>query len=183
MPSNARILPLVVASALFMEQMDSTIIATSLPAMAADLGVSPTSLKLAFTTYLLGLTVVLPVSGWAADRFGAVRTLRVQLAVLAAMMALVPLTQGNYWLSVLVFVVWGVAGFGLTSPQQMLLASHAPQQAPLVLSLNGSMLYVGTALGALISGAFIDTLGFARLGWVGLPFVLVAWITLTFDTA
>ena len=58
---NARILPLVIASALFMEQMDSTIIATSLPAIAGDLGVSPVALKLAFTTYLLGLTVVLPV--------------------------------------------------------------------------------------------------------------------------
>jgi MFS transporter, DHA1 family, inner membrane transport protein len=141
--------------------------------------------RLSFTLALFGLSGMAGTvsGGWAADRFGAVRTLRVQLAVLAAMMALVPLTQGHYWLCVLVFVVWGIAGFGLTSPQQILLAHHAPQQAPLVLSLNGSMLYVGTALGALISGGFIETLGFARLAWVGLPFVLVAWITLTFDTA
>ena len=69
----SRVLPLVVASALFMEQMESTIIATALPPIARDLGVSAISLKLALTTYLLGLTVFLPISGWAADRFGAKR--------------------------------------------------------------------------------------------------------------
>lgn len=71
MISSSRILPLVVAAALFMENMDSTVIATSLPAIAADLGANPVSLKLAFTTYLLSLTVFLPISGWLADRFGA----------------------------------------------------------------------------------------------------------------
>jgi EmrB/QacA subfamily drug resistance transporter len=66
-----RILPLVFASALFMENMDSTVIATSLPAIAADLGTNPVALKLAFTTYLLSLTVFLPISSWLADRYGA----------------------------------------------------------------------------------------------------------------
>jgi EmrB/QacA subfamily drug resistance transporter len=76
MGSHHRILPLVVASALFMENMDSTIIATSLPAMARDLGSSPVSLKLAFTTYLLTLTVFLPISAWVSDKFGAKRVFR-----------------------------------------------------------------------------------------------------------
>ena len=107
--------------------------------------------------------------------------MRIQLVVLAAMMLLVPLTRGNYPLTVLVFVVWGVAGFGMMSPQQFLLATLAPAQAPLLMSLNGSMLYVGTALGAVISGAFIGTLGFDKLSWVGLPFALVALTTLWFD--
>jgi EmrB/QacA subfamily drug resistance transporter len=71
MISPNRILPLVIAAALFMENMDGTVIATSLPAIAADLNSNPVSLKLAFTTYLLGLTVFLPISGWLADRFGA----------------------------------------------------------------------------------------------------------------
>src|SRR5437868_6454791 len=56
MAEFSRILPLVVASALFMENMDSTVIATSLPAIAGDLKVDPVVLKLAFTTYLLSLT-------------------------------------------------------------------------------------------------------------------------------
>ncbi len=54
-----------------MENMDSTVIATSLPAIAADIGTSPLTLKLAITSYLLSLAVFIPASGWTADRFGA----------------------------------------------------------------------------------------------------------------
>ena len=81
MASLPRIIPLVVASALFMENTDATVIATSLPAMAADLGQDPVILKLAFTTYLLALTVFIPVSGWCADRFGARNVFRAAIAV------------------------------------------------------------------------------------------------------
>ncbi|WP_024277547.1 DHA2 family efflux MFS transporter permease subunit [Xanthobacter sp. 126] len=65
------LIPLIVACALFMEQVDSTVIATSLPAIAADLGEDPVALKLALTSYLLSLAVFIPASGWAADRYGA----------------------------------------------------------------------------------------------------------------
>lgn len=81
MASFPRIIPLVVASALFMENTDSTVIATALPAIAADLRVNPVTLKLAFTTYLLALTVFIPVSGWCADRFGARNVFRAAIAV------------------------------------------------------------------------------------------------------
>jgi EmrB/QacA subfamily drug resistance transporter len=72
--SSQRTLPLIVATALFVENMDSSAIATSLPAIARDLGTEPIALKLALTTYLLALAVFIPVSGWVADRFGARRT-------------------------------------------------------------------------------------------------------------
>src|SRR5216117_2716708 len=65
-----RLIPLIVATALFMENMDSTVIATSLPAIAVDIGTSPLTLKLAITSYLLSLAVFIPASGWTADRFG-----------------------------------------------------------------------------------------------------------------
>jgi EmrB/QacA subfamily drug resistance transporter len=81
MANFSRVIPLVVASALFMENTDSTVIATSLPAIAADLGEDPVILKLAFTTYLLALTVFIPVSGWCADRFGARNVFRAAIAV------------------------------------------------------------------------------------------------------
>jgi MFS family permease len=51
--TKERLIPLIVATALFMENMDSTVIATSLPAIAADIGTSPLTLKLAITSYLL----------------------------------------------------------------------------------------------------------------------------------
>ena len=69
--SRERLVPLIVAVALFMENMDSTVIATALPAIAADIGTNPLALKLAVTSYLLALAVFIPISGWMADRFGA----------------------------------------------------------------------------------------------------------------
>ena len=68
--NKQRLIPLIVATALFMENMDSTVISTSLPAIAADIGTSPLTLKLAITSYLLSLAVFIPASGWTADRFG-----------------------------------------------------------------------------------------------------------------
>ncbi|MFA7416346.1 MAG: DHA2 family efflux MFS transporter permease subunit [Rhizobium sp.] len=76
-----RIVPLILAVALFMEQMDSTVIATALPAIAADLGVGPITLKLALTSYMVALAIFIPVSGWMADRFGAKKIFRVAILV------------------------------------------------------------------------------------------------------
>ena len=75
------LLPLIIACALFMENMDSTVIATSLPVIAADLGVNPISLKLALTAYLVSLAVFIPVSGWMADRFGSLTVFRLAIGV------------------------------------------------------------------------------------------------------
>ena len=76
-----RIVPLIIAVALFMENMDSTVIATSLPAIAADIGTNPLALKLAITSYLLSLAIFIPASGWTADRFGARTVFRAAIAV------------------------------------------------------------------------------------------------------
>jgi EmrB/QacA subfamily drug resistance transporter len=62
---------LIIATALFMENMDGTVLATSLPAIARDLGQDPIVLKLALTSYMLTLAVFIPASGWVADKFGA----------------------------------------------------------------------------------------------------------------
>jgi predicted MFS family arabinose efflux permease len=142
-----------------------------------------TPAQLSFTLVMFGLSGVAGtiIGGLAVDRIGAVRTVAVQLAMLASMMVLVPLTRGHQALTVLVFVLWGMAGFGLTAPQQVLLVARSPQQAPLLISLNASMLYVGTALGAVMSGAFVGALGFDKLSWIGLPFALLALATLWFD--
>src|SRR3954449_2311357 len=79
--SHDRLVPLIIAVALFMENMDSTIIATSLPAIAADIGANPLALKLAVTSYLLSLAVFIPASGWVADRYGTRTVFRAAIAV------------------------------------------------------------------------------------------------------
>ena len=132
------------------------------------------------TLVIFGLAGVVGtlLGGWANDRFGTRRTLTVQMAALGSMMALVPLTQGHYALMVTVFVVWGIAGFGMMTPQQSRLAALSPQQAPLLFSLNTSMLYFGTALGALAGGAFSAPVGMARLAWLGVPLAALGLFTL-----
>src|SRR5579863_5234820 len=82
--TRERLVPLIVAVALFMENMDSTVIATSLPTIAADIGSNPLELKLAITSYLLALAIFIPASGWIADRFGARTVFRAAIAVFLA---------------------------------------------------------------------------------------------------
>jgi EmrB/QacA subfamily drug resistance transporter len=79
--SYDRVVPLIVAVALFMENMDSTVIATSLPAIARALGTNPLALKLAVTSYLLALAICIPASGWTADRFGARHVFRIAIGI------------------------------------------------------------------------------------------------------
>src|SRR3954465_6707369 len=71
--SVKRYLPWLVATVLFMEQLDATIVNTAVPSMARSLGVTPLSLKAVVTSYILSLAVGIPISGWMADRFGTRR--------------------------------------------------------------------------------------------------------------
>ncbi|WP_342128879.1 MFS transporter [Hydrogenophaga sp. OTU3427] len=116
--------------------------------------------------------------GWANDRFGALPSLRVQLSGLLLMMLLVPLTKGLYLPLLLVMVTWGICGFGMMAPQQSRLASVSPPQAPLLLSLNTSMLYFGTALGAAAGGMGSPLLGFDHLPWLGAVFAGLGLVVL-----
>jgi DHA1 family inner membrane transport protein len=137
--------------------------------------------QLSVTLMLFGLSGVAGtlLGGWAADHFGAVRSLKLQLATLALMMALVPLTRGHYAALVAVFMVWGTAGFGMMAPQQARLAALSPAHAPLLLSLNSSMLYFGTAAGATVGGAALGHgVPFTHLPWVGIPFAVLGWLVL-----
>ena len=74
-------LPWVVATALLMEQLDSTILNTAVPSMAASLHVTPLSLRAAVTSYILSLAVCIPMSGWMADRFGTRRVFAGAVAI------------------------------------------------------------------------------------------------------
>jgi EmrB/QacA subfamily drug resistance transporter len=80
-PSRTRLTALIVACALFMQNLDSTVIATALPAMAHAFGARPVHMNVALTSYLLSLAVFIPASGWMADRFGARTVFRAAIAV------------------------------------------------------------------------------------------------------
>ncbi|MGA3240782.1 MAG: DHA2 family efflux MFS transporter permease subunit [Bryobacteraceae bacterium] len=72
-PASKRLLPWLVAVAFFMESLDTTILNTAVPSIAAALKVAPLSMKSVLASYTLSLAVFIPISGWMADRFGTRR--------------------------------------------------------------------------------------------------------------
>ncbi|MCD4503190.1 DHA2 family efflux MFS transporter permease subunit [Chromobacterium piscinae] len=148
--------PLIVATALFMENMDATVISTSLPVIAQDLGVDPISLKLALTSYLVSLAVFIPISGWMADRFGARRIFRSAILVFMLGSLLCAMT-GSLHGFVLARFLQGIGG-AMMVPVGRLVILRTIDKADLVRAL--SYLTVPALLGPVIGpplGGFIST--------------------------
>lgn len=118
------------------------------------------------------------MGGWAADRLGVLQTLALQLSIVTLMLGLLPLTQGHPVLLTLAMVTWSINSFGSMTPQQSRLIGLAPAQAPMLMSLNSSMLYVGAALGAAAGGSLIGVIGMTQLPWLAVPFLVLALISL-----
>jgi MFS transporter, DHA1 family, inner membrane transport protein len=152
------------------------------PVLQALNRMSSAQLSLALMGFGLAGVAGTLLGGWANDRFGAQTTLTLQMSLLASMMVLVPLTRDQPLFTAVVFLVWGVSGFGMMAPQQSRLAMLAPHAAPLLMSLNSSMVYVGMAFGAVVGGAASATLGLANLAWAGIPFALAGLFTLWINT-
>ncbi len=144
------------------------------PVLTALVPMSGDELSLTLAGFGVAGVVGTLLGGAASDRFGARQVLLAMLPLMGLAMLLLPFTQGHFAWMMGVMMVWGVAGFSLMAPQQSRLAQLAKAQAPIALSLNTSMLYLGTALGAALSGLAISSLGFARLSWIGVGFILSA---------
>lgn len=167
--ANSRILPLVVASALFMENMDSTIIATSLPAMARDLGTSPVSLKLAFTTYLITLTVFLPISAWISDKFGAKRVFRIAMVIFTLASLACAAAPSLVWL-VAARAVQGLGGAMMVPVGRIIVLRGTPKA-----DLVGAMAWltvpalVGPLIGPPVGGFITTYFSWHWIFWMHLP--------------
>src|SRR5579872_3523845 len=158
-----RIIPLIVAAALFMENMDSTVIATSLPAIAVDIGTSPLTLKLAITSYLLSLAVFIPASGWTADRFGARRvfSIAICLFMLGSIGCALSTSITDF---VLARILQGMGGAMMTPVGRLVLLRSIDKSA-----LVGAMAWVSTPalIGPVLGpplGGFITT--YATWHWI-----------------
>lgn len=158
-----RIVPLIIAVALFMENMDSTVIATSLPAIAADIGANPLALKLAITSYLLSLAIFIPASGWTADRFGARTVFRAALAVfmLGSIGCALSSSLTDF---VIARIVQGMGGAMMTPVGRMVLVRSIDKR-----ELIGAMAWVSTPalIGPVLGppvGGFITT--YATWHWI-----------------
>ncbi len=161
--------PLIVASAAFLQQVDATALATSIPAIAHDLGEAPVRLHLAITVYLLSVAAFVPLSGWATDRFGARLVFRSAVAVFTIASVFCGLAT-NFEALIIPRIVQGMAGAMMvpvgrlimvrTVSKEQLLSAYALMTMP---SLVGPI--IGPALGGLIS----TYLSWRWIFWVNLP--------------
>jgi EmrB/QacA subfamily drug resistance transporter len=173
------IIPLIVACALFMENLDSTVISTALPAISIDLHEDPIALKLALTSYLLTLAVFIPISGWMADRFGARTVFRVAIIIFTAGSALCGSAT-----SLLDFVVYriiqGVGGAMMTPVGRLVIVRLVPKHE-LVSAL--AWLVVPALLGPLIGpplGGFITTyFSWRWIFWINIPIGIIGILLAT----
>ena len=177
--ASSRLIPLIIASALFMENMDSTVIATSLPAIARDLGTDAIVLKLAFTTYLLSLTVFIPISGWLADRFGARHVFRAAIAVFTIGSIACGLATSLGGL-VAARGLQGIGGAMMVPVGRIILLRTVPK-SELVDALAWLTIpaLMGPLLGPPVGGFITDNFGWRWIFFMNLPFGILAIVLAT----
>jgi EmrB/QacA subfamily drug resistance transporter len=169
-----RYLPWVVATALFMEQLDSTIVNTAIPSMAVSLSVAPLSLKAVVTSYILSLAVGIPVSGWIADRYGTRRVFAFAVAlftlasVLCGMSANVPMLVAARILQ----------GFGaaMMTPVGRLAIIRTFPKSELLVAMNFVIIpaLIGPLLGPTVGGLIVHWLSWREIFFVNVPMGIVA---------
>jgi EmrB/QacA subfamily drug resistance transporter len=173
MPSGPLFLPLVIASALLMENLDGTVIATSLPAIAADLGVNPINLKLAFTSYLLALAVLIPISGWCADRFGSRAVFRTAIAIFTLGSIACGFTTTLYGF-VAARALQGVGGAMMVPVGRLVILRTVPKGDLLrALTYLTMPALIGPVLGPMLGGFITTYFHWRWIFWINVPIGIV----------
>ncbi len=177
---DPRPIAIIVASALFMQNLDSAAVTTALPAMARDLAVEPARLGVAITSYLVALTVFIPFSGWVADRFGAKRVFMLAIAIFMAASAACGFANGLPEL-VAARVVQGLGGAMMVPVGRLLLLRGLRKDQMLTamawLTIPGML---GPISGPVLGGVLTDLFGWRSVFWINVPvgllgLALVAW--------
>jgi len=170
----------IVASALFMQNLDSAAVITALPSMARDLGEDPVRLGVAITSYLVALTVFIPLSGWVADRFGAKRVFMAAIAIFTLASALCGRATGLGEL-VAARVLQGFGGAMMVPVARLLLLRRVRKEDMLSamtwLTMPGML---GPISGPPLGGFLTDLFGWRSVFLINLPIgviglALVAW--------
>lgn len=178
-PRLTRIVPLIVAVAFLMENIDASVLSTSLPAMAVDLATDPIHLKLVLTSYLLALAVFIPASGWAADKFGARVVFRAAILVFALGSIACGLSQTLGQL-VLARTLQGIGGSMMMPVGRLILLRTVPRDG-LVSAL--AWLTVPALLGPVIGpplGGYITTYFHWRwIFWINIPLAVLGIVLVT----
>jgi EmrB/QacA subfamily drug resistance transporter len=176
LPRHRLMVPLVVAFAFFLEGLDSTIIATAIPAMAEGLGETPLRLNLALTAYLLSAAVFIPVSGWVADRFGMRNTFTAAVGIFA----LGSMASGLAPDLATLVGARAVQGFGgaLMAPvgRLILLRSFPRSEFATAISYMNIPSVIGPTMGPLLGGLIAGHASWRWIFFVGVPFCLLGMV-------
>ena len=154
---------LIIACAMFMENLDGTVITTALPAMAQSFDTNPVRLSLGITSYMLSLAVFIPISGWVADRYGARSIFSAAIGVFTLGSILCGLCQ-NVPEFVGARVLQGIGG-AMMVPVGRLVLLRSCEKSELVRAM--SYLMVPAMIGPVVGpplGGFITT--FASWHWI-----------------
>jgi EmrB/QacA subfamily drug resistance transporter len=173
--SNAkRYLPWLVATALFMEQLDATIVNTAIPSIAASLQVTPLSLKSVVTCYILSLAVGIPVSGWMADRFGTRRVIGIAIAIFTIASVLCGLAV-NAQMMVVARLLQGLGG-AMMMPVGRLAIIRTFPKSELLGAMNFVILpaLIGPLLGPTVGGLIVHWMSWRAIFFVNVPVGLLA---------
>ena len=171
-----RYLPWVVASALFMEQLDSTIINTAVPTMAESLNVTPLSLKSVVTSYIVSLAVCIPASGWMADRFGTRRVFSVAVGIFTISSVLCGLAI-NAPMLVATRILQGI-GAAMMMPVGRLTIVRTFAKSELLMAMNFVIIpaLIGPMLGPTIGGLIVHWLSWRVIFFVNVPVGIAALV-------
>jgi len=167
-------LPWLVATALFMEQLDATIVNTAIPSIAASLNVTPLSLKSVVTSYILSLAVGIPVSGWMADRFGTRRVFGTAIAIFTLASVLCGLSL-NAEMMVVARLLQGLGGAMMMPVGRLAIIRTFPKN-----ELLGAMNFVilpaliGPLLGPTVGGLIVHWASWRAIFFVNVPVGLLA---------
>jgi EmrB/QacA subfamily drug resistance transporter len=170
------LIPVVVAIAFLIEQLDSTIITTSIPAMARSLGTTPVRMNLAVTAYVLALAVFIPLSGWFADRFGARRIFIVSLAIFTLGSALCGVAA-TFSMLVATRVLQGIGGAMMTPVGRLILLRSFPRRDFVTAMMYATMpSLLGPVIGPLVGGVLSTYTSWRWIFYVNLPFGLIGML-------
>ena len=171
-----RWLPWIVATALFMEQLDSTIVNTAIPSMAVSLGVEPLSLKAVVTSYILSLAVGIPVSGWIADRYGTRRVFALAVGIFTVASVLCGLAV-NVPMLVAARILQGL-GAAMMTPIGRLAIIRTFPKSELLVAMNFVIIpaLIGPLLGPTVGGLIVHAASWRDIFFVNVPMGIVALV-------
>lgn len=174
-----RLTAVIVATALFMQNMDSTVIATALPAMARSFHADPLHMSVTLTSYLISLSVFIPASGWVADRFGAKQVFRAAILIFTAASVLCGLST-SLWFMVLARMLQGLGGAMMIPVGRLvLLRSVSRRQMIAAMAWITMPALVGPVLGPPLGGLIVTWFSWRWVFDINVPIGIIGAIAVT----